>query len=116
MFYRAIARMAANDFTSPRHEMSDKRQWTHPSLEEIKLIGFKWAPFVRTKVQIALALREESHWHLCFALTAFSNAAPPADIPAPLDFETKSIRAFRKVTTLADGAAAQDIQDTLEDP
>src|SRR5690348_5539995 len=96
--------------------MSDRRQWTHPSVEEFKLIAFKWAPFIRTKVQIALALREESSWHLCFALTAFSHAVPTANIPPALNLETKSIRAFRKIVPLAEGAAAQEIVDTLQDP
>jgi hypothetical protein len=63
---------------------------------EFRALALSWAPFFRTQVQVALALKDNTRWHLCYVLTVFSTSVP--NVVPSLSIQTKSIRAFRTLT------------------
>ena len=87
----------------------------HPALDEFRSLASSWAPFFRTQLRVALALKDSSGWHLCYAFTFFLPAAQ-ATAASALDIETKSIRAVRKIVTLDVTSAKAAIEEALKDP
>jgi hypothetical protein len=84
------------------------------ALNEFRELAEAWAPFFRTELQIAVALRDSwDEWHLVFGLAGFS----PEPVPlAALEIETKSIRAYRRIRNLDSAKAIMAVRQTLEGP
>jgi hypothetical protein len=95
--------------------MSNQRQLTHADLVEFSRVARKWAPFFTVQVQIAVALRDDSGWHLCYALNAFSVETPSPE-HVPVNLETASIRAFRRFVALNQQSASKAVEEALDDP
>jgi hypothetical protein len=83
-------------------------------LNDFRPLAFRWAPFFRTQLHVALALQASNSWHLCYAVTLFS---PAKLIQLPhVNIETKSIRAFRTAHSMDPQSAHKTLEATLADP
>jgi hypothetical protein len=85
------------------------------ALNQFRELAQAWAPFFRTELQIAVALRDcAGNWHLVFGFTGF---APEQTTPQiQLEVPTASIRAYRRTRHLDSTEALAAVRQTLQRP
>jgi hypothetical protein len=85
------------------------------ALDQFRKVAESWAPFFRTQLRIAVALRDSrDDWHLVFGVIGFS---PEPAVPlAEIEIQTKSIRAYRRVRNLDSAKALVAVRHTLKQP
>jgi hypothetical protein len=85
------------------------------ALNQFSELAQAWAPFFRTELRLAVALRDlADKWHLVFGITAFG---PETTTPlTALEVKTASIRAYRRIRRLDGTEAVTAVQETLQRP
>jgi hypothetical protein len=85
------------------------------ALNQFRELAQAWAPFFRTELRVAVALRDRADkWHLVFGITAFG---PEKATPlTALEIRTASIRAYRRIRHFDGTEAIAAVQQTLQRP
>jgi hypothetical protein len=85
------------------------------ALDEFRELAEAWAPFFRTELRVAVALRDSvNNWHLVFGVTGFG--PDPTIALAALEVQTASIRAYRRIRNLDCTTGLAAVRQTLERP